>query len=339
MVARVNEFLAVRVGPRFVFVNLLPTFALTLLVGGLAAAGAPGVAPSWGRLSAFAVRIGWPGAMIGVFAVVVLSAVLHPLAYPMIQFLEGYWDGLPAGRALKLRASQRYHTWRIQLGELQSRSRQLVPDLAWLPPAMEPALPTRLGNALQAGEIRAGDRYGYRTGDILQRLIPIASPAVRTELSDTRNQLDTSARLCAFSLLAVPVTLFLLWSHGLWLLVPFGCYLFAWASYRAALAAAYRFCNAVSVAVDLYHLRLWDALSLQRPESFADEQRRMGPLLCQLLRDGRGLKSDAPLSYIPDADPSGTGAWEPTQTTLPVGDDRESRRRFFNRYGARRQQP
>jgi DNA replication protein DnaC len=117
---------------------------------------------------------------------------------------------------------------------------------------------------------------------VLFKLYPFMSPVVDAEVNDTRNQLDTVVRLCIMSLLAVPITMFLLWSHGLWLLVPMGCYLFAWAAYRASLAAAMRFCEAISTAFDLHRLQLWDALSLRRPGNLAEE-RRLAKLLCVLL--------------------------------------------------------
>src|SRR5690349_3017073 len=56
------------------------------------------------------------------------------------------------------------------------------------------------------------------------------------------------------------------------MLVPLVCYLFAWASYNSAIAVAHRFCEALSVAFDLHHLQLWEALSQHRLEDIQDER-------------------------------------------------------------------
>jgi hypothetical protein len=180
-----------------------------------------------------------------------------------------------------------------------------------------------LGNVLQAGEIRAGERYGYRTGDVWYRIALILAPATQAEVTDTRNQVDTAARLCIFALLCVPVTLFLLWSHGPWLLVPFGCYLFAWAAYRATVAAAQRFSEALAVAVDFHRLQLWDALSLDRPKDLREEQKVLAPLLCQMLRDAESLYREDKVKFrylAPPAWPGGQlSPFADQQQTPPHG--------------------
>ena len=80
---------------------------------------------------------------------------------------------------------------------------------------------------------------------------------MQLQVADARNQLDVAARLCLLGLVAVPVTTVLLMRYDLWLLVPLGCYLFAWASYRSAIAGAKRFGDVLAVVFDLYHMRLW----------------------------------------------------------------------------------
>src|SRR5262249_19758586 len=88
------------------------------------------------------------------------------------------------------------------------------------------------------------------------------------------------------------------------LLVPAICYLLAWASYRSAVAAARRFCDALAVAFDLYHLRLWDAMALPRPRSVDDVVRGSGELLTDLLA-GHELTPEQKrsLAYERGADP------------------------------------
>jgi hypothetical protein len=267
-----KEILSVRIGSRFIFVNVVPLTFFLVLIGGLIAAGAPNEAPAWIRLTATVERWGWAGALIATASVVILSMVVHPLSYPLIQLLEGYWAGLPLGGSLQRLIAARHKRWRDALRPLphQKPHPANAAELRWLPDDF--VLPTSLGNTLRAGEIRAGDRYGFETRTALLPIMILASPAVRTDVTDTRNQLDAAARLCILSTLAVPTTIVLLWPHGPWLLVPLACYFLAWTAYRSAVTAAKRFCEALSLAFDLHHLQLWDALSLPRPTDLEDEE-------------------------------------------------------------------
>jgi hypothetical protein len=236
-----NDLLDVKISSRFIFVNIIPAIALAALIGGLLAAGAPRTSPNWSTLQDSMRQLGLLGGALLLCAVVVFSLGLHPLSYLIIQMLEGYWERLPGGRSLQAMAARRYERWRTYL-RIQKVSAATPPpevnDLAWLPVIGAPVLPTRLGNTLRAGEIRAGQRFGYETGTLLPRLLPVVSSEIRTEVTDCRNQLDTAARLCVVGILATPATLLLLWTHGKWLLVPLGCYLFAWMSYQASIAAS-----------------------------------------------------------------------------------------------------
>jgi hypothetical protein len=63
----------------------------------------------------------------------------------------------------------------------------------------------------------------------------------------------------------------LLLRDGPWLFLAVSTYVLCWASYRAAVAAARGFSTNLAAAVDLYHLRLFDALSLERPAGIDDE--------------------------------------------------------------------
>jgi hypothetical protein len=57
-------------------------------------------------------------------------------------------------------------------------------------PARDRLLPTRLGNALRAGEDEAGDRYGLATNTMFPRLYPILSDRFGRLMDDARDQLD-----------------------------------------------------------------------------------------------------------------------------------------------------
>jgi hypothetical protein len=62
-----------------------------------------------------------------------------------------------------------------------------------------------------------------------------------------------------------------------------GCYVLAWVSYRSAVTAAKRFCDALGTASDLQHLRLWDAMALERPRNTDELLWVRGPLLTALI--------------------------------------------------------
>lgn len=301
-----NEFLDAKISARFLVVDLLPTVLFTALVGGLMAAGAPGRAPSWDRLVATAGSLGWVGALALCLGAVATSFALHPLAYALAQLLEGYWEGLPFGRAVEAGMSKRYERWRADLVALRGRQSTLpdVRELQWLPREGRPVQPTALGNTLRAGEERACGRYGYETQVVIQHLLELASPSLREEATETRNQVDMAVRLCTAGMLAVPVTTVLLWPYERWLLLPLGCYLFAWAAYRSAIAASKQFSQALAVLVDFHHLQLWDALCLPRPANL-DEELVRAPTLNEFLAETNLVSEEAEslLSYVPATGP------------------------------------
>lgn len=99
-------------------------------------------------------------------------------------------------------------------------------------------------------------------------------PDVLGELSDLRNQLDAAVRFCAVAGIATVISVGLLLWHGAWLFMALAMYLLTWACYRSSVAAARRFSLSLAAAVDLYHLRLYDALSLERPADLEQERER-----------------------------------------------------------------
>jgi hypothetical protein len=110
-------------------------------------------------------------------------------------------------------------------------------------------------------------------------------------------------------LVATAVSVPMLIRYDVWLLFSLALYLFSWGSYRAAVAAAKRFCQELAVAFDLHHLQLWDALSLPRPAHLRAERERGGDL-CDVLaaeeQIGDELYED--FAYAPPPDP-----WAPPQ--------------------------
>jgi hypothetical protein len=304
------DALTSRLDTRFLVVTVIPNVLFFGYMGFLIAAGAPGHAPSLARalkmLDGLTIRQG----IIILLAVLVISVAIHPLQTPLIQLVEGYWEGLPFGSAASGLFTQRLRhelhqaadqEWLDSLPEqsaAEARRRQ-----HWLPAKEGDLLPTDLGNTLRTGETRAGDRYGLDMEIAMPRLAPLLSDASQAELSDRRNQLDAAARLCvAAGLSTVGGLCVLLW-HESWLFLPVATYVLCWACYRAAVAAARSFSVSLAVAVDLNHLQLFDALQLERPASLADEYEINTAIIGFLFRDGLSDQDMSELRYLaPKAD-------------------------------------
>jgi len=277
-----------RLGTRFLVVTVVPNVLLIAYVGLLLAAGAPTHSPSLARALKVLDGITLPQAIVILLALLIISVATQPLQTPLIQLVEGYWQGLPFGAALANRFTNRFRRelrwvqqemeraeegskekewdWAAEQSYNEARQRQ-----TWLPPIEEFLLPTALGNTLTIGEIRAGERYGLKLDVAMPRLTPLMSSGTLDELRDRRNQLDAAARLCVAAGLATAVGVGLLVWHENWLFLPVVTYLLCWMCYRAAVAAARAFSVSLAAAIDLHHLQLFDALQLERPASLVEE--------------------------------------------------------------------
>ena len=111
-------------------------------------------------------------------------------------------------------------------------------------------------------------------------------------LTDRRNQLDLAARFCAVFLLCAIISLFFLYSHGWWLLVPAFMLLLARLSYRGAVAAAVAYGESVQSAFDLYRFELHKALRIPAPSNLQAEK-KMNKTLSDFLRQGLDSEMEA----------------------------------------------
>jgi hypothetical protein len=277
--------LSSRFGSRFLVVTVLPNILLIGYVGILLAAGAPTHSPSLSRALAALDHLTVYRVAAIILGVIIISAASHPLQIPLIQLLEGYWWGLPFGRKMADRATRRFRDELTRVtSELDDMADPAELDWAarnsanraqlrrdWLPGYEEDLRPTVLGNTLWKGETTAGGRYGLDLNVALPRIIPLMSPSVLAELSDRRNQLDAAVRISVAAGVATMITIGMLLRDGPWLFLALATYLLCWASYQAAIAAARGFSIILAAAVDLYHLQLFDALSLKRPAGIEEE--------------------------------------------------------------------
>jgi hypothetical protein len=290
----------------------MPNVLLIGYVSLLLAAGAPKRSPSPARALSVLNNLTIREIVALLFGLLIVSLATHPLNTPLIQLMEGYWQGLPFGPTLAERCTKRFRqklSWvHAELGregtedDWNQAARQANVHAGylqdWLPADEDDLLPTALGNTLVTGEARASERYRLDMAVLMPRLAPVLSPASLAELRDQRIQLDAAVRLSIAAGLATAISVSLLLSHGPWLFLALATYGLCWASYRAAVAAARGFCDSLAAAVDLHHLQLYDALQLERPADLATEL-PCNELLSSLFR-GDGLDSDqmAQLRYI-----------------------------------------
>lgn len=263
------------------------------------------------RAGSFSGRSDWdavwpesPAAALGAALTVVVCAsllglLLQPFQVRAVRVLEGYWDRWPltAGLAGLLARWQR-RRWKA----LHRRAAQ-VPDsdrglragadagrrLAAQPPA-EVLLPTALGNALRAGELTAGERYGLTTLSSWPRIYLQVSARMAEVLSSARDALDAAVNLCwSFLALSTASALALHDEPSVWWLCGAGLLLAAFA-YKGAVTAAQAYAGLMHVVYDLHRFDLLDALHLPLPADRSSEREvfsDVSEMFAGLSREGR----------------------------------------------------
>jgi hypothetical protein len=306
-------------GLRFNIVSLLPNATLVLFGLALIASGAPGQAPSLDKVLAAVDNLsaGRVAAMLAL--VLIVSLILHPFQFSLVQLLEGYWDGTGLGRALGALGKELHRRRRqrleflVQQGseegegdeedqveeevEESSEGKQATEGLRQYPDHTR-LLPTMLGNTLRAAEDEAGARYGLPTIAAMPRLYPYLSDRFAAVYVDRRNQLDVAVRFSAVLMLATVLSAAMLWANGgWWRIVPLGTAVLAWVSYQAAVRAAANYGQALFVAFDLHRFDMLQALHYPLPVSLNDEL-AFNERLTKFLTQDVGLDED----YVHSAD-------------------------------------
>ncbi|SEC21883.1 hypothetical protein SAMN04489727_2990 [Amycolatopsis tolypomycina] len=176
-------------------------------------------------------------------------------------------------------------------------------------PASRRMMPTRLGNALRSAEDRIGTQYGLDAIRAAPHIALVAPELHLSYLQDTRQQMDTSIRLCVVALLATVESAAALLTDRWWLLATIAPYLLAWIAYRAAVAAADQYMATVGTVLDLNRFRLYESLHVKLPWD-TEEERDNNLKLMHLIAG-----SDVNLRYEhPGAD---TGSTAPTPPRTP----------------------
>ncbi|MEU1202970.1 hypothetical protein ABZ446_43130 [Streptomyces sp. NPDC005813] len=245
------------------------------------------------RAGSFSGRSDWgavvperPLTAVGALLVVTVCAsllglLLQPFQVRAVRVLEGYWDrwALTAGLGQLLVQVQRKR-WvalseraeKTALGEAAQRVRAEAQRRLAAHPAEDVLLPTALGNALRAGELSAGERYGLTTLASWPRIYLQVSDRMAEALRSTRDALDSAVNLC-WSFLALTGTgIAALYDEpsGWWLC---GAGLgFAALAYKGAVTAAQSYSGLMHVTYDLHRFDLLEALHYPLPTKETEEE-------------------------------------------------------------------
>ncbi|QQM41243.1 hypothetical protein JEQ17_18375 [Streptomyces liliifuscus] len=261
---------------RLLAVHFVPCALFVTCLGGLLRAGSFSGRANWS-----AVLPSNPAATVGALLLIgvcaaVLGMLLQPFQVRAVRVLEGYWDRWPvtAGMAGVLMEFQRRRGQ--TLADRADAAADAGPDaqrvaadasrrLAAAPPA-HALLPTALGNALRAGELSAGERYGLTTLSSWPRIYPQVSAPLAQALSSARDMLDTAVNLCHAFLVCAGVMMAAFYDEpDEWWLVALALVLAA-VAYKGAVVAAQAYAGLMHVVYDLHRFDLVDALHHPLPD-------------------------------------------------------------------------
>lgn len=298
---------ASKLAPHFSVVSLVPAAVLITSISFVAGAEPWTGHPEWGQSFGSLTSPSFSQLAFGVITVVVVALALHPLQFPLIQLLEGYWgQSRPALRLASLRLE--HHREILESLETTAEgSDAAMPnvDAAWraaeaarlrvrYPHEPDDVRPTRLGNVLRRYERAAGNPYALdlvTTAPILQL---VAEEDDLAYVRDQRTQLDLATAMCAVSaLVAVGYTVLLL-PTGWWLLIAAVPYTLAYAFYRGSCSVAEEYGTALTALMDLNRTAMYQRLRIHPGMSLSEERQR-NPALMRILGD-RSNAEDLPLT-------------------------------------------
>ncbi|MFF8028919.1 hypothetical protein ACFZDJ_49265 [Streptomyces sp. NPDC007896] len=204
-----------------------------------------------------------------------LALLLQPFQVRAVRVLEGYWDRWPAtarvaGVLVEIQR-RRHLALRDKATRPGAASADALRRLAARPP-VEVLLPTELGNALRAGELSAGERYGLATLSAWPRIYMQVSDRLSQSLRSTRDALDAAVNLCwSFLALAAVLAAGLYDESGVrWL--PLVALVLAAVAYKGAVIAAQAYSGLMHVVFDLHRFDLLEALHHRLPAEQEQEQ-------------------------------------------------------------------
>lgn len=132
--------------------------------------------------------------------------------------------------------------------------------------------PTRFGNVMSMLESYPIDRYGINLSDLWPRLLQVITKDARLRIEEANIYLDFMVLMSFLSLLAAIVASAEVFYHppramSVHLLLILLCLLSSSFLYQLAIQAAKTFGFQVQAAVDLFRLKLIDAMQIERPSN------------------------------------------------------------------------
>jgi hypothetical protein len=288
---------AKELGFRFTVSGLLPFVLLAAFTFALATvAAAPDGTGPFKAVTDEAVAVGPAGAAVALVAAFVAAVITQPFQVAMVRLLEGYWGvSRPASWARGVGVEiQRRRVHRLALQQRLAEAADDEHEAAHHAerrarfPAESELLPTSLGNALRAGERRAGERYGLDTVATWSRLYYVLPEPLQRDVGELHGQVDGSARLTLALGLSATVGCPVLLSHGWWNLVWTACAVLSVVAYRGGVTAATQLAGVLAAAFDLHRFDLLRQLHLPLPKRADSEQTANSGLTAFLLGDASG---------------------------------------------------
>ena len=219
------------------------------------------------------------------------SQALRAIEAQKTTILQTLKTAIATHGAQRLTADQRAEYLRLN-DQLLTPTQQatlirLGQELRAMPTTTADLMPTRLGNLLRTAERKPLEKYGLDAIICWSRLWMLLPDAVKKDLQEARDDLNTAARIWLWSLLFCAWTLMGDWrsiSSGLWITWPLILGLLsAGFAYGWTLEAASTYGDLIEAAFDLHRHLLYQALRWNIPPDPAVEQ-RVGRELTQYLR-------------------------------------------------------
>ena len=165
-------------------------------------------------------------------------------------------------------------------------------------------LPTQLGNALRCSEDSVGQQYGLSAITIAPHLHLVVPPRHLEYLIDTRQDMDSSIRICTVGLVATVLTVCCFFDNGIWLLWTFLPYFVSYLAYKGAVSAAQTYGVTVGSVIDLNRFLLYKELGVRAPRNIAEERQNNHKLM-SILKGGKEYLSYRPEQAISEGKPGG----------------------------------
>lgn len=275
---------ATTIGRYFTVVSVVPSLLFLAFLVVLIRSGAWSREPDFGAGVRALAELGLGGTFALILGAVALGAVLHPLQFPLVQFLEGYWGISPFWTALRDNRI-RFHLRRREILRGYKKESRAVRDPkdvrepvvrrshaiaaerldSIYPGSVGDFMPTRLGNVLRAAEKTAGATINLDVIKFAPHLMMVAPTTHADYVNDQRTSFDLAIRTCLVCMLGFLAAVLYLWPHRLWLLVALGPLGLAWLCYRGAVAAAMEYGAALRMLLDLNRFTLYERMGLPFP--------------------------------------------------------------------------